>query len=170
MKRLAMVYGWLLDGCGAMSALLVFATAAMVTANVLLRNLVGGRVVGDVELTEYAMLLITAFAAPWLLRQGQHVRIDLLLQQLPRHMAWMCELFCDALGFVVSVLLTVYAVRVVVASIESGTRIMKEYIIPEWWTLWPLSMMFALLSIEFAFRFWRVVSGPRRPRKEGAPL
>lgn len=170
MNRLASAYGKLLAACGAISALLIFAVTAMVTADVLLRNLVGGRVMGDVELSEYAMLLITAFAAPWLLRQGQHVRIDLLLLQLPGRVAWMCELFCDALGFVVSVLLTWYAVRVVLASMQSGTKIMKEFIIPEWWTLWPLSMMFALLSIEFAFRFMRVVSGPRLPRKEGSPL
>ena len=169
-NRLASAYGRLLDACGAISALLVFAATAMVTLNVLLRNTVGGRVAGDVELSEYAMLLITAFAAPWLLRQGQHVRIDLLLQQLPPRLAWMCELFCDALGFVVSVLMFWYGVRVVMASMASGTRIVKEFIIPEWWTFWPLPLMFALLAIEFVFRFERVLSGPRVPRQEGAPL
>ena len=170
MNRLYSGYGRLLDACGAISAFLVFAAAAMVTTNVLLRNTVGSRVPGDVELSEYAMLLITAFAAPWLLRQGQHVRIDLLLQKLPHGVAWLCELICDALGFFVTVLMTWYGVRVMLASMASGTRIVKEFVIPEWWTLWPLPLMFALLAIEFVFRFNRVLSGPRVPRQEGAVL
>jgi TRAP-type C4-dicarboxylate transport system permease small subunit len=170
LNRFSSAYGRLLDACGAVAAFLVFAATAMVTANVLLRNAVGLRVPGDVELSEYAMLLITAFAAPWLLRQGQHVRIDLLLQKLPPSVGWLCELFCDALGFAVSVLMAWYGVRVMLASIASGTKIVKEFLIPEWWTLVPLPLMFALLAIEFVFRFQRVLSGPRLPRKEGAPL
>lgn len=170
MKNFESAYGRLLGACGAISALLVFAVTAMVTLNVILRNGFGARVAGDVELSEYAMLLITAFAAPWLLRRGQHVRIDLLLQQIPAGAAWACEMLCDALGFAISLLMTWYGLRVLLFSIRDGTKIVKEFTIPEWWTLWPLPLMFILLAIEFCLRFQRVLGGPRLARKEGAPI
>ena len=170
MKRIEEAYGRLFDACGAISALLVFAVTAMITVNVILRNTTGARVAGDTELSEYAMLLITAFAAPWLLRKGQHVRIDLMLQQLPPRVGWLCEIFVDVLGLVVSLLMTWYGARVLFFSIADGTRIFKEFIIPEWWTLCPLPAMFALLAVEFVFRFRRLLAGPRRPRNEGAPI
>ena len=159
-----------MEACGAISAFLVLALTAMVTLNVLLRNAFGARVAGDVELSEYAMLLITASAAPWLLRKGQHVRIDLMLRQLPSLAGWCCEVFVDALGFVVSLLMTWYGTKVLIVSIADGNKIVKEFTIPEWWTLWPLPLMFALVAVEFVFRFRRVSSGPRRPRDEGVPI
>jgi TRAP-type C4-dicarboxylate transport system permease small subunit len=170
MKRFEAAFGRILEACGAIGAFLVLALTAMVTLNVLLRNAFGARVAGDVELSEYAMLLITAFVVPWLLRKGQHVRIDLMLHQLPPLGGWGCEIFVDLLGFVVSVLMTWYCTKVLFSSIYDGTKIVKEFTIPEWWTLCPLPMMFVLVAVEFAFRFRRVLSGPRRPRNEGAPI
>jgi len=170
MKRFAAAFDWILETCGVLGAFLVAALTAMVTLNVLLRNAFGARVPGDVELSEYAMLLITAFVVPWLLRKGQHVRIDLMLHQLPAPGGWFCEIFVDVLGFAVSALMTWYCAKVLFISISDGTRIIKEFTIPEWWTLWPLPMMFVLVTVEFVFRLKRVLSGPRRPRSEGAPL
>lgn len=170
MKRFDTAYGRVLDACGAISAFLVLVVTVIITLNVILRNAFAARMAGDIDISEYVMLLITAFAAPWLLRKGQHVRIDLLLQKLPSLAGWMCEIFVDMLGIVVSVLMTWYATKVFFVSISDGTMLVKEYTFPEWWVRWPLPMMFILVAVEFVFRFQRVLSGPRRPRNEGAPI
>ncbi len=153
-----------------MAAALVFAVMAMFTLSVVLRALVGGHVAGDMELSEYAMLLITALTAPWLLRLGRHVRLDVVLVSLQPRLAWVCELLCDAIGCAVSLLMVAYGWRVLVASYSSGTRIVKEFTIPEWWTLWPLPLMFAFVAVEFLFRLRRVALGPRQARTEGGQL
>ena len=170
MKHLESAYGRVLGACGGIAAALVLAITVMFTLTVVLRAVSGSRVTGDVEMSEYAMLLITAFAAPWLLRQGQHVRIDVVLVHLPPRIGWMCEIVADALGFAVSLLMLWHAARVLLASVLSGTQIVKEFTIPEWWLLWPLPLMFALLAGEFAFRILRVASGPRQPRSEGGAV
>jgi len=115
-------------------------------------------------------LFLTAFVSPWLLHKGQHVRIDLVLQQVPAVVGWCFEIFVDCLGIVVSALLTWYGIRELHVSMVDGTKIAKFFTIPEWWTLWPLPMMFILLALEFCFRLLRVVKGPRRPRNEGASI
>ena len=170
MKSLETAYGRLLDACAAVAAAVVLGLTTLFALTVALRVTANSRVTGDVELSEYAMVLITAFAAPWLLRQGRHVRLDVVLVNLrPRH-AWLCELCADALGFLVSLLLLWYGARVLLVSAAGGTRIVKEFTIPEWWTLWPLPLMFALVAVEFAFRFRRVLHGPRQARTEGGQL
>jgi TRAP-type transport system small permease protein len=170
LKPVEAAYGRLLEACAAVAAALVLAVTAIFTLTVVLRVTIGSRVTGDVEMSEYGMLFITAFAAPWLLRMGRHVRLDLVLVNLPARAAWRCELAADLLGLCVSVLLLWQGTRVLVASAQAGTRIVKEFTIPEWWTLWPLPLMFALVAIEFGFRFLRVLHGPRQARSEGGQL
>lgn len=169
MKKFEATFERILSACGAISALLVAAVTMLVIANVLLRNAFKAYIPGDVELSEYAMLFLTAFVSPWLLHRGQHVRIDLMLQQVPAIIGWCCEIFADILGIAISLLMARYGIVVLIASINAGTKIPKVFIIPEWWTLWPLPMMFILLSVEFCFRLKRLVAGPRHPRNEGAP-
>ena len=43
------------------------------------------------ELSEDILYLMTLLAAPWLLRQGQHIRVDIILRALPPRAAWLLE-------------------------------------------------------------------------------
>jgi TRAP-type C4-dicarboxylate transport system permease small subunit len=161
-------YARVIGSCAAISGFVVFATTAVITLNVVLRAATGFWIPGDVQLAEYAMLLLTAFAAPWLLHSGQHVRVDLLLQSLPPRVGWACELAADVLGLAVSLLMAWYGSQVLLASLAEGRRVVNQLSFPEWWMLWPLPMMFALLAVEFVLRFRRALYGPRRARREGA--
>jgi TRAP-type C4-dicarboxylate transport system permease small subunit len=170
LNSLEAAYGRVLGACGAVAAALVAALTGMFVLTVVLRATAGSRVTGDFELSEYAMLFITAFAVPWLLRLGRHVRLDVLLVNLTPAVAWGLELINDAVGFVVSLVMLWYGTAVLMRSWTGGTLIVKEYTIPEWWILWPLPLMFMLVAGEFVFRFRRVLGGPRRARTEGGQL
>jgi TRAP-type C4-dicarboxylate transport system permease small subunit len=41
---------------------------------------------------------------------------------------------------------------------------------PEWWLLAPLPACFALLAVEFVFRFDRLLRGERRRRVEATSV
>lgn len=156
--------------CGAIAGGLVLIITLIIAADVLLRNFVRDTIPGDIELSEYAMLFITAFSAPWILNRGQHIRIDVILKVLPARMAWVCEMLCDVIGILLSVLLAVYGVRVAIASFYSGTKLVKEFVIPEWWILTPLPCMFLLLALGFVIRLHKVANGPRMAREDGAQI
>lgn len=170
MHALARAYDRVTNACGAIAAILILIVTLIITADVLLRNFLRDTIPGDVELSEYAMLFITAFSAPWILNRGQHIRIDVILRTLPARAAWVCELVCDGIGIVLSALLTVYGVRVAMASFDSGTKLVKEFVIPEWWILTPLPFMFLLLGMGFVIRLHKVANGPRMARQEGAQI
>ena len=115
------------------------------------------------EVSEYALYAITLCTAPWLLRRGQHVRIDLVLTFLPARVAWSIEAIADLLGLAVCLAMMRYGVKIATDSAALGSITIKNLVFPEWWLLWPLPICFALLAIEFVFRFHRLIkSGPGR--------
>src|SRR5581483_10565607 len=86
--------------------LLVLAMTALIVADVVLRNLFNTTLPASVELTEYALFYSTTFAAPWLLKRGQHIRIDVVISRVPPLAGWCMELAADLIGIALSLLLT----------------------------------------------------------------
>ena len=101
MTRLSDLYGKLLDALAVIAALLLLAMVIVVTGDIVLRNTVSKGFVWANEVSEYSLYLITLLTAPWLLRRGQHVRLDLVLTAVPRRIAWIMEAVGDIIGFVV---------------------------------------------------------------------
>ena len=167
MAALAKAYGRILEGCGLIAATLVLAMTVLIVIDVALRNLLNTTLPASVELTEYALFYAATFASPWLLRRGQHIRIDVLITRVPAAVGWIMEIACDLIGLALSLLLSWYSVAVVVRSARGPTLIVKNLIFPEWYVLWPLPVMFILLSLEFIFRTHRLLAGPRQARREG---
>ena len=82
----------------ALAALLLLAMVVVVTADIVLRNAARIGFPWANEVTEYALYLITLLTAPWLLRRGQHVRIDMALVLVPPRLAWLMEAAADLSG------------------------------------------------------------------------
>jgi TRAP-type C4-dicarboxylate transport system permease small subunit len=170
MNRASAAYGRLLDALVILAAALLLAMVAVVTADVLLRNLTRTGFAWSNEISEYALYAITLLTAPWLLRRGQHVRLDLVLTQVPARVAWFMEAASDIVGFAVSVTLVFYGVSMTWQSWYLGSITIKTLVFPEWWLLWPLPLFFALLALEFVFRLQRLIAGERTRRNEATSV
>ncbi len=168
--RLSDWFGRLFDALAAAAALTLLAMVALVTADIVLRNTIGTGFAWSNEVTEYALYIITLLTAPWLLRRGQHVRIDMLLVIVPPRVAWACEAAADLLGLVASLILVWYGAIMTVQSARLGSITIKNLVFPEWWLLWPLPACFALLALEFMFRFHRLLGAPRTRRHEATSV
>ena len=175
MKRLSELYGKLLDALALGACALLFAMMMMICADVLLRNLpaAGLRSLGlpqglawSNEISELMLYLLTMLSAPWLLRQGQHIRVDILLRAIPRFIAWCCEWVADICGFLCCLWMVWYGARVAYKSYTDAAMSIKTLVTPEWWSLAPLPFAFALLAIEMIFRMHRLAIGPRAPRDD----
>jgi TRAP-type transport system small permease protein len=170
MTRLSAMFGRLLHALAIVAALILLAMVAIVTADIVLRNSTGGGFAWANEVSEYALYLMTLLAAPWLLRRGQHVRLDIILTLVPARVAWLMEAAGDALGFCVSVVLVRYGLAMTADSARLGAITIKNLVFPEWWLLAPLPATFALLAIEFVFRFDRLLKGERTRRIEATSV
>ena len=169
MNRLSLAFGRLLDALATIAALILLAMVIVVTADILLRNLAGMSIAWSNEVTEYALYLTTLLTAPWLLRRGQHVRLDIILTLVRPRAAWVMEAVGDVLGFAVCLVLVRYGLAMTVDSARLGAITIKNLVFPEWWLLAPLPITFALLAIEFVFRFHRLL-GERTRRVEATSV
>ena len=153
-----------------LAALLLFAMVALTTADIILRNTLRVGFPWANEVTEYALYLTTLLTAPWLLRRGQHVRIDMALVLVPPRLAWAFEAAADIIGLMASLALVWYGSVMTMQSARLGSLTIKNLVFPEWWLLAPLPVCFALLALEFVLRFHRLMGAPRTRRLEATSV
>ncbi|MEO8202325.1 MAG: TRAP transporter small permease subunit [Betaproteobacteria bacterium] len=166
--RLSAAWGRLLDTLAYVACAVVLLMTLMICADVLLRNV---RLVPGLqglawanEVSEWMLYLVTMLAAPWLLRRGQHIRVDIVLRAIPARLGWYFEWLTDFLGLACCITIAYYGFRAMSASIAGGSLSIKTLVLPEWWILAPLPVAFVLLSVEMAFRMRRLYLGERVPR------
>lgn len=170
MTRLSTLFGRLLDALAIGAALVLLAMVVLVSADIVLRNVAGLAFPWANEATEYALYVITLMTAPWLLRRGQHVRLDLVLTYVPARVAFAMETAADGIGFLVCLVMMRYGLKMTIESAALGSITIKNLVFPEWWLLAPLPLCFALVAIEFVFRFDRLIRGPRGRRVEATSV
>lgn len=170
MQSVSAAFGKLFDTLAAVACALLFLLMIVVCADVLLRNApliasMRGLPAAN-DLSEAFLYLITLLSAPWLLRLGKHIRVDILLRAIPARSAWYCEWLADVLGLVCSLVIAWYGVAATQDSYASGEMFIKAIATPVWWWLALLPVTFVLLAAEFVFRMHRLAHGERGPRAE----
>jgi len=170
MERAASAFGKILEALALLGCAVIFLMTLMICADVLFRNVrllpgVHGLAWAN-EVSEAMLYLITMLTAPWLLRQGQHIRVDIVLRAVPPRLGWVFEWTADLLGLVCCLLISWYGARATLASFKAGSMSVKTLITPEWWMLAPLPLAFLLLAIEMGFRMRRLLLGERAPRDD----
>jgi len=168
--RVSAAYGRLLTALAAVGCALLLAMMLIIVADVLLRNLaIAGLPRGlawSNEVSEAMLYLLTLCLAPWLLRQGQHIRVDIVLQAIPHRVAWGLEWLGDVLGLGCCLAIAWYGAQSAWASYQSGAMNIKTLVTPEWWMLAPLPVVFLLLAVEMLFRMHRLLHAEAGPRNE----
>lgn len=170
MDRLSTAYGRFLAGLALLGCAILLAMMFIIVADVALRNLaIPGLPQGlawSNEISELMLYLITMCVAPWLLRQGQHIRVDIVLQALPPQLAWYFEWLGDLIGLACCIVIAWYGTQAAWSSYVSGAVNIKTLVTPEWWALAPLPLVFVLLAVEMVFRMVRLQRGERGPRHD----
>jgi TRAP-type C4-dicarboxylate transport system permease small subunit len=170
MKSMSDLFGNLLEKLFFAACGVLFLMMLMICADVLLRNVplvksLHGLSWAD-EISESMLYLITMLAAPWLLRQSRHIRVDILLHAMPARVGWYCEWITDVIALACCSIMVVSGVEATYASYSSGMLTIKTLVTPEWWSLAPLPITFLLLAIEILFRMQRLAEGARAPRDD----
>jgi TRAP-type C4-dicarboxylate transport system permease small subunit len=168
--RLEAAYGRVIDALAVGASLLLLAMMLLICGDVFTRNVqVPGLPLGIAwsnEVSELMLYLITLLAAPWLLREGRHIRVDILLRVLPARIAYACEWVADVLGLACCLWMVWYGATAAARSLASGSLSIKTLVMPEWWFLAPLPLCFLLLAIEFGFRMRRLAAAEVGPRDD----
>lgn len=150
------------DGLGRALRWLAAATAAsiglitvLIPLNLLLVKARWGSLWWLYEAVEYALFAGVFACAPWVLRQGAHVRVDVVVSALPARTALRLERALDSAGAALCLLLCFYGVRATLAEHADGTLPDKDLRIENWCMMAIFALSFLLLSAEFLLRLRR---------------
>jgi TRAP-type transport system small permease protein len=165
MPSLSTLIPWfdaLIDAFCTAFAVLFGILTLLVCVEIVSRRLGMGSMPWLVDLIEYTLYGGTFLAAPWVLRQGEHVRVDLVLLSLPKAAAVRLEQIIDSIGFAVSVVMCYFGTAVAFDSYRANIIQYKNLAVHDWVLLLPIPIGCAMLAIEFALR----ISGVRGAVKE----
>lgn len=108
------------------------------------------------ELTEYLMYGAAFIGAPWALRLGAHVRVDIFVSGLSEPVTRALNRLIDCVGFTASLVLLIYGAIAVLEAWDGAMYARKTWDFPEWLLLMPIPICGLMLAIEFVLRFFRV--------------
>jgi TRAP-type C4-dicarboxylate transport system permease small subunit len=131
---------------------LILVMASLVVADVVGRNLAWFSLPWSAEVNEYGLYLTAVLIAPWLLRRGHHVSVDIVMQAMPASVARIVVRITDLFLLGICATLCWYGVAAALRSHGDGSIVIKNVVFPEWWAFVPLSFIFALLALEFLLR------------------
>ena len=104
------------------------------------------------EVSEYILFGATFLAAPWVLRHGGHVRVDVVERALGPRARRALRLLAHSAGLAVCLFLVIYGARTALDAYRLNTLIFKHFVVPEWWLLPLIPIPSLLLTTEFLLR------------------
>ncbi len=149
------IYTGLLGLTGLIAGVTFGLIALLVTIEVFIRNLGIGSLLWLTEVIEYALFVTTFTAAPWILHQAGHVRVDLLLLGLPPNQRRYLEYLVDGFGLFISLMFLGYGIAVCIDTYETNIVIYNQLATPEWWLFTAVPFASVLLAVEFVLRMRR---------------
>lgn len=161
MSGLGRFYDRIIDALAVISAVGIAMIAILVSADVLLRNTGLPTIPWQVEVSEYIQYGVTFLGAPWVLRLGGHVRVDMLLSAVGPVRAFLLEILADILGLFASLVLFGYGIYTVYLTWRDNQLQIKMLTVPEWIIFLVVVVSGFLLVTEFIRRLRRERTRPR---------
>ena len=144
----------IVSGLAVLAGLLMVALTALICVDVTARYFRLFAMPWTLDAAKYCLYGITFFGAPWVLRDGGHITIDLFVTGLAEKTRIAVAKFTNLLGAFICLVLTYYACRIVYGSWAQKVMINETFVFPEWWlfSLAPpifLILFFTFLRIQF---------------------
>jgi TRAP-type C4-dicarboxylate transport system permease small subunit len=126
--------------------------AVLIPLNLFLIKFQFGNIWWLYEAVEYALYVGVFIGAPWVLQQGAHVRVDVLISALPKELSMRLERVLDVAAAALCILLSSYGARSAISEFQDGTLPDKDLRIETGYMMVVFSVAFILLAIEFLLR------------------
>lgn len=135
------------------AGLLLVAAVLIVCFEIFMRYFVQRPQVWTVEVCEYILFSIAFLGAPWLLREGGHVNIDIFVTQLsPRRRQGM-ELISASVGIIISFIVCWFSITTSYESYSTGVLLTKTLNVPKYYFLMLIALGYFFLLLEFVRQF-----------------
>ncbi|MDF1750262.1 MAG: TRAP transporter small permease [Alphaproteobacteria bacterium] len=143
----------LIDGLAVLAACILFMITVLIAFDALTRHIpMVPRLNGVIELTEYALYIVTVLASPWALRLGAHIMVEIVVDALSPKWKGYAAVMANLIGLIVAATLIYAGGLATWKAYMAGTLVFKSFVFPQFWLLLPLPIGACLLLIEFILR------------------
>lgn len=163
---LARLFDRLIDWLAIIAGLLLVALTLLICVDVAVRNSRLFAMPWTLDVAKYMLYGITFFGTPWVLRDGGHITIDLFVNLLRVASRATCMKIATGVGALVCLILTYYAVRIVISSYTQKVKINETFTFPEWWIFIIAPPIFFILFVIFVRK---LIIGDNQPRSSDKP-
>jgi len=95
-------FDWVVDSMAFVAGVLLTSTVLIEFLEIFMRHFIRKPQVWTVDVTEYILFLVAFLGAPWLLKKGGHVGVDLVVERLSRKTNILLGMLSSAIGIFVS--------------------------------------------------------------------
>ena len=155
MKYVVKGYDAILYGMAYLAAFLMVAMMAVITLDVVIRNLGYQSSAHFFTFTEYFLLAIPCLGAPWLAREKGHIYVEIFLMSLSER--WRARLTV-AIGLIciaVCLVIAWYGFGVTWRDFVQSEKDVRSLDMPRWMVVGFIPLSFLMMAIEFARFLWR---------------
>ena len=161
MNRLLRILATCENVFAAVATAIFVALTLSICAEVLMRYGFDRPISWVVEISEYALLWITFLGAPYVLREGGHVRVDILMQHLSPAGLRFCGLLASASGAVSMLALGVFGTHVTLTEFARHSFKPTGIDVPTWIVVSVIPFGSVVMLVRFIRMFVEYFSGGR---------
>jgi TRAP-type C4-dicarboxylate transport system permease small subunit len=155
------ILDWIIDTMAFIAGLLLVATVLIESLEIFMRYFVKRPQVWSMEACEYILFGIAFLGAPWLLKRGGHVSVDILVERLSLKSKSFLGLLSTGIGMFVSALICWFGLVTSWDCYITGVVVTKTFSIPKHYFLPFISLGYFFLLIEFGRQFFRNLIGAK---------
>lgn len=155
MNRLTRGYDALIHGMAWLAGALLVLMFVAIVADVVLRNLGWQSSAHLFTFTEYALLMVPCFGAPWLVRERGHVFVEIGLSALPDAARRKAVVGIGLLCILICLVLAWYGAEVTLRNFQKNDIDMRSFDTPRWLLVMCIPLGFFFMATEFARHLWR---------------
>jgi C4-dicarboxylate transporter DctQ subunit len=143
------LYDRLISGLAVLAGLMVAGVFILIVVDVSMRTAGLRPPMFSSAVSEYALLYMTMFAAPWLVRERGHIRIDSFVGYMPAALRHWLERAILVLCILLCLVAVFYSSRFAIEFWQRGTIDIRSIEIPRTYLFLPMILGFGLSAVEF---------------------
>ena len=121
----------------------------LVASDAVARKLLGFVIPGTIDITQYAIVIMTFMAGPWILRLDGHTRVDALLTICPPRVRLPLQVIGFVVGAVISAIMAWQGFFLVVTSFREEVLLNGYFAVPAYWIYLAIPLGALFYTIEF---------------------
>lgn len=155
MNAILLLYERLLTAMALAAATIVGALSLWITYEVGMRYFLRSPTSWAVDLSEYALLWVVFLAAPWVLREEEHIKMDIVVDRVPPRLRRWLGIATSLAGAAICAVMTWYGILVEWDLYVRNLDFAHEWQVRQYAVYPVIPIGFLLLTIEFLRRAGR---------------